>query len=184
MSIADALKDARKKKGISQRKLALKTGISLGAIQGYEQGRYKPKYEQAEKLSNILEIPISALIEPTVLRLSHSMIDLFSKDASLREIILSPEEKALDASLNHSFTELNISGKRKLVEYAEDLTKIPEYRKQPSRTAGKTENQGSRQRWLFSWKNRSGSPLCGAADRLRANCIPGVASEICLRTSH
>lgn len=70
MSIADALKDARKKKGISQRKLALKTGISLGAIQGYEQGRYKPKYEQAEKLSNILEIPISALIEPTVLSLS------------------------------------------------------------------------------------------------------------------
>ena len=55
---------------------------------------------------------------------------------------------------------------------------------QPSRTAGKTENQGSRQRWLFSWKNRSGSPLCRAADRLRANCIPGVASEICLRTSH
>ena len=135
MSIADALKDARKKKGISQRKLALKTGISLGAIQGYEQGRYKPKYEQAEKLSNILEIPISALIEPTVLRLSHSMIDLFSKDASLREIILSPEEKALDASLNHSFTELNISGKRKLVEYAEDLTKIPEYRKQQPATS-------------------------------------------------
>ena len=135
MSIADALKDARKKKGISQRKLALKTGISLGAIQGYEQGRYKSKYEQAEKLSNILEIPISALIEPTVLRLSHSMIDLFSKDASLREIILSPEEKALDASLNHSFTELNISGKRKLVEYAEDLTKIPEYRKQQPDTS-------------------------------------------------
>lgn len=130
MSIADALKDARKKKGISQRKLALKTGISLGAIQGYEQGRYKPKYEQAEKLSNILEIPISALIEPTVLRLSNSMIDLFSKDVSLREINLSPEEKALDASLNHSFAELNISGKRKLVEYAEDLTKIPEYRTQ------------------------------------------------------
>ena len=135
MSIADALKDDRKKKGISQRKLALKTGNSLGAIQGYEQGRYKPKYEQAEKLSNILEIPISALIEPTVLRLSHSMIDLFSKDASLREIILSPEEKALDASLNHSFTELNISGKRKLVEYAEDLTKIPEYRKQQPDTS-------------------------------------------------
>ncbi len=135
MSIADALKDARKKKGISQRKLALKTGISLGAIQGYEQGRYKPKYEQAEKLSNILEIPISALIEPTVLRLSNSMIDLFSKDASLQEIILSPEEKALDASLNHSFTELNISGKRKLVEYAEDLTKIPEYRKQQPDTS-------------------------------------------------
>ena len=63
------------------------------------------------------------------------MIDLFSKDASLREIILSPEEKALDASLNHSFTELNISGKRKLVEYAEDLTKIPEYRKQQPDTS-------------------------------------------------
>ena len=55
---------------------------------------------------------------------------------------------------------------------------------QPSRTAGKTENQGSRQRWLFSWKNRSGSPLCGTADRLRTDCIPGVASEICLRTSY
>ena len=51
---------------------------------------------------------------------------------------------------------------------------------QPSRTAGKTENQSSWQRRLLSWKNRSRPPLCGAADRLRADSISGIASEVCL----
>lgn len=32
----------------------------------------------------------------------------------------------------------------------------------------------------FSWKNRSRPPLCGAADRLRADSISGIASEVCL----
>ena len=50
----------------------------------------------------------------------------------------------------------------------------------PSRTAGKTENQSSWQRRLLSWKNRSRPPLCGAADRLRADSISGIASEVCL----
>ena len=130
MEISEKIRNARRAKGFSQRELGVKTGISLGAIQGYEQGRYKPKYAQAMKISDILNIPLDDLIEPVVLDLGKNVIELFTGSENLEEIELSAEDKALQASLNSYFLDLNTIGKDKLTAYAEDLTKIPEYRKQ------------------------------------------------------
>lgn len=128
MEISEKIRNARRAKGFSQRELGVKTGISLGAIQGYEQGRYKPKYAQAMKISDVLNIPLDDLIEPVVLDLGKNVIELFTGSENLEEIELSAEDKALQASLNSYFLDLNTIGKDKLTAYAEDLTKIPEYR--------------------------------------------------------
>lgn len=128
MEISEKIRNARRKKGLSQRKLGVETGISLGAIQGYEQGRYKPKYAQAKKLSDILEIPINDLIDPVVLNLNHDIIELFTGSGNLKEVELSAEDEAMQTSLRSSFYNLNNLGRKKVTEYAEDLTKIPEYR--------------------------------------------------------
>lgn len=130
MEISEKIRLARRKKRLSQRELGIKTGISLGAIQGYEQGRYKPKYAQAKKLSDVLNIPLDDLIEPVVLDLEKNMIELFAGSENLEEIKLSAEDKALQASLNSYFFNLNTIGKGKLTAYAKDLTKIPEYKKE------------------------------------------------------
>lgn len=126
MEIAEKIKNARQKKGLSQRKLGNLTGISLGAIQGYEQGRYKPKYAQAKKLSDALDIPLNDLIGSIVWEVNKDKVELFTGKGNLKEI----EDEILPPSLKHSFRDLNAEGREKLIAYAEDLSKIPEYRVQ------------------------------------------------------
>lgn len=53
--IGEKIKELRKSKGISQKELAQKTGLSIGSIQGYEQGRYNPKLEAIAKIADALE---------------------------------------------------------------------------------------------------------------------------------
>ena len=58
----DLIKYHRKEKRISQKELAEKTGLSIGTIQGYEQGRYKPKRVSLEKIAEALEINVEKLL--------------------------------------------------------------------------------------------------------------------------
>ena len=53
----------RKKNGLTQKELAEKTGLSIATIQGYEQGKYKPKHESIKEIAKILHIPISILLD-------------------------------------------------------------------------------------------------------------------------
>lgn len=52
--IGKKIKELRIKRGLTQKELAKQAGLSLGAIQGYEQNRYKPKIEQLEKITAAL----------------------------------------------------------------------------------------------------------------------------------
>lgn len=56
--IGERIKELRKSKGVSQKELAQKTGLSIGSIQGYEQGRYNPKLEA------IVKAPLWANLSP------------------------------------------------------------------------------------------------------------------------
>lgn len=61
-TIGEAIKKIRKEKGLTQEELAKQTGISLGAIQGYEQNRYKPKFEQLQKIAIALHCDVRHLM--------------------------------------------------------------------------------------------------------------------------
>lgn len=61
MTVGQNIKKYRKDAGISQIKLAELTGLSIGTIQGYEQERYLPKYENLKKLADVLECKVSDL---------------------------------------------------------------------------------------------------------------------------
>ena len=52
----DKLQVVRKGKKISQKKLAEMTGLSIGTIQGYEQGKFSPKKESLERIYSALDI--------------------------------------------------------------------------------------------------------------------------------
>lgn len=62
MTVGEKIRAARKEKGLSQKDLAEKTGLSIATIQGYEQGKYKPKIENVQKIANALEVPVGRLI--------------------------------------------------------------------------------------------------------------------------
>ena len=128
MKQSEAIKLARKKAGFSQKKLAEKTGLSIATIQGYEQEKYLPKIENLTKIADALNVPLSDLINSEALSLTDSILALFTNNLP-RKIQLSPEEEALQANISAAFHTLNISGKRKLADYAQDLTELKKYKK-------------------------------------------------------
>ena len=63
LKIGDRLKEARKAKGLTQKELSNKSGVSIASIQLYEYGRIQPTFEPLQKIAKALEVPISRLID-------------------------------------------------------------------------------------------------------------------------
>lgn len=61
MAIADKIKYFRKKKGLTQKDLAEKSGLSIATIQGYEQNKYNPKLVTLMKIADALEVDFTQL---------------------------------------------------------------------------------------------------------------------------
>ena len=57
------LKVARKKKGLTQKKLAELVGVSVATINRIETGKQILKIDMLNKLANVLEIPVNELLE-------------------------------------------------------------------------------------------------------------------------
>ena len=65
---ASKMRELRKERGLTQSKLAKLSGLSLSAIQGYEQGRYEPKRKSLESIAEVFKIPVDELYDmPTQL---------------------------------------------------------------------------------------------------------------------
>ncbi|MEG3038579.1 MAG: helix-turn-helix transcriptional regulator, partial [Clostridia bacterium] len=62
MSIGKKIKEQRKLKGLTQKELAEKTGISLSAIEKYERGRLNPSLGKVKEIAEALDVTIQELI--------------------------------------------------------------------------------------------------------------------------
>lgn len=62
-NISENIKKLRKDAGFTQQELSKKTGLSIASIQGYEQGKYKPKIEQLKKIATALNVPVSVFLD-------------------------------------------------------------------------------------------------------------------------
>jgi transcriptional regulator with XRE-family HTH domain len=54
---------ARTDKNVSLEELSDETGISLGALSNYENGKRYPRIDQLEKIAEVLEVTISDLYD-------------------------------------------------------------------------------------------------------------------------
>ena len=63
MTIGDRIRRIRKKRRLTQTELAMMSGLSLSAIQGYEQGRYEPKRKPLESIAEVFKIPVDELYD-------------------------------------------------------------------------------------------------------------------------
>lgn len=61
MGLSENIKKFRKNKNMTQKDLAKKAGLSVASIQGYEQGKYKPKAEQLKKIAKALEVSVNEI---------------------------------------------------------------------------------------------------------------------------
>lgn len=125
---ASKMRELRKANRLTQSQLAKLSGLSLSAIQGYEQGRYEPKFDAIDRISRALGSSFSELYDPGTMSFEdpldfeitwirsggapHRMTDLGRK----AEIIV-------------KFENLTPEGQRCALDMLEILSKVPEYQK-------------------------------------------------------
>lgn len=105
----DNIRYIREGKHISQRQLADAVGTSQSAIAAYENGQKTPKLETLSRIAAALDT---------------SVLSLLPSEISEGSIIPSPE----DRELLEAVSDLNTAGRKKVREYAADLSKNPDYR--------------------------------------------------------
>ena len=57
------LQELRRESGITQEKLADKTGLTVESISNIERGLFGPKFENLEKIATALKVPVKELFE-------------------------------------------------------------------------------------------------------------------------
>ena len=124
MSVGKNIKKYRKVANLSQQNLADKTGLSIGTIQGYEQERYFPKYENLKKLATSLNCKISDLDANYADELLRSMVH------SITSVITDWDDYIPKKNLLIKyFDQLNKLGREEAVKRIEELTEVPKYKK-------------------------------------------------------
>lgn len=122
MGIPENIKELRKNLKMTQKDLAQITGLSIGTIQGYEQGRYEPKIETLRLLMDALSCSYEDIID-------EPLLDIDGEHSVLTWLIYEEIPAEQYENLLTSFNILNNSGRNKAIEQVELLTKIPEYRR-------------------------------------------------------
>lgn len=64
MSLKHKIAYWRNKRGLTQRELADKIGVSRGAVALYETGQNKPKVETLFRLAQALDVEVTELFDP------------------------------------------------------------------------------------------------------------------------
>lgn len=124
MTIGQKIKTIRKKVGMTQQDLSLKTGISVQSIRRYESGKIVPKSQNLLAISNALGVSPSDLdagLKESIERWNHECdSETLSKEVSVWESIIETfgEEPA---SFFNDFLSLNPEGQEKASEYMEFL---------------------------------------------------------------
>ena len=124
MSVGKNIKRYRKTANLSQQDLADKTGLSIGTIQGYEQERYLPKYENLKKLAATLDCKIADLDSNYADTLFKSMVDSITSAITDWDDYI-PKK---DMLIKH-FDQLNKLGREEAVKRIEELTEVSKYKK-------------------------------------------------------
>lgn len=68
----ELLKEARKEKNYSQRKLAETLGVSQNAVCGWESGKRQPRLEMVKRIAKALNIDLDMLLDPVISEYAHT----------------------------------------------------------------------------------------------------------------
>lgn len=114
------IKEVRIRKGLTQKQLGDLCGIADSNIRKYENNKQNPKIETVKKIASALGVGIEVLE-------GLETFDSGEEFTKRRNEILNRISNK--DTITNTFNIMNEKGQQKLAEYAEDLVKIPEYRK-------------------------------------------------------
>lgn len=139
MNIGDKLKKARLDKGLTQKKLGDKIGVSQATYQQWESGTRNPKRETLIKIATALEVPVALLYDDYVFKDPYEgmteeerrreqermqkQLDLYIKHFDDKKI------KKQFEILSNNFNSVNEDGQQKIVDYSSDIADNPKYKK-------------------------------------------------------
>ena len=83
MCIGNRIKEQRKKKGLSQKDLAEKSGISFMSIRRYESDERVASFKALKRIADALDIPLSSLLPMDDLILSARRTDKEKNEAEI-----------------------------------------------------------------------------------------------------
>ena len=112
-TFAERLNIALERRNISPAELAKSLDISEATISNYRKGKYEPKQKRLDQISQILDVDIPWLLGAN--------IPFATRTNNTASIIQHP--------LIEIFNELNADGQNKLMDYAQDLSQLPQYKK-------------------------------------------------------
>ena len=149
MTVGEKLREARLKRGLTQLELEKLTGINAANIRKYESDRQRPKYETKVKLAQALQIPITDLLDGTILTFDASklvnamprpMVEIKLKELVHRPVDLSELEgneiSEKEVILLEVFERLNDDGQDEAIKRIEELSQIQKYKKDiPEKTS-------------------------------------------------
>ena len=127
MTIGEKIKQLRKDKGMTQKELAVLSGISVTSIQYYESGKFTPKIEQVQKIAKAMNIPEMEML-PTYWD-STIDVDAIQNELKFMDLVRSLYGDVVEKMLTNYFS-LNEQGKRKAEEYITDLSEQSKYQNQ------------------------------------------------------
>lgn len=122
--------EERKKKGISQKKLAEMSGVSLATVQAYEQNARPVKFDTLVKLCVALDLPVHEVAERDELQVFSSPRDFEEAWAKLTGQPHLQTEPGRLVAATLAMEKLNEDGQKEALHLIELLERIPEYMKE------------------------------------------------------
>ncbi len=143
MTVGEKIKQARKKAGLTQKKLGEKLGVSAAMVAQYEKGVRNPKWETLRSIATALNVETSSLLgdwdnyspsemartmSETLTTMAESSNQAISE--SMNEAINAMSAMAKDEKeLLSDYRNLNSYGKEEARKRVNELTEIPKYQK-------------------------------------------------------
>ena len=147
MSIAENIKHLRKQKQMTQKNLAEKSGLAEITIRQYESGKYVPKMESVYKLRKALDCNIYEILDKPaellelnkseyekvndLLYVQKDLPDNKKKEAAgkLKAESAITKKSKQETELLNLFYQLNELGRKKVIDYSNDLVDSGKYKK-------------------------------------------------------
>ena len=146
MTIGERIKAAREEKSMTQTQLADKLNISYVNISQLETGARDPKAGTLAKIAAALEVDIRYLLQVNVAdddlnKLTKGNVPIAETENEIEFHIAGPFDEqeyreVVRKRAIEKYNRLNYDGQKKAYDYINDLSKIPEYKKEGDNNDG------------------------------------------------
>lgn len=136
MTTGERIRQARKNRNLTQKKLGGLCGMADSAIRRYESGRGNPTIATLQRIAGALGVPLSDLLDPAAQSAFQAGIDLGSDMEEWSNSIIEGLRKQdgytfseSETRLISAFSKLTEEGQTQTIKYAEDLAGNPRFQR-------------------------------------------------------